>query len=242
MNRTQWGVALVCLVALGFSGRFLLRPKPQANAERVREIATRGLAAYLAQTQPGRRVLVFSNPFAREPKSATAIVKMEEAGIRGLEEGWKGKLTVAAIVQPELKAGARENPQAFIADPETATPLSYLVAPDAFDNQAKLHAGCELVVSLIGLPAELERCEIWIRPGLPAFALLLPDPGVIGGVQAVRSAVTSGKLLAFVLRRPGAPSDSEPVTGDSLAEFQKRFVLVNRDNFEDVAKTSPELQ
>lgn len=242
MNRTQWGMALVCLVVVGFAARILLKPKPQLNAERVREIATRGLAAYLAQTQPGRRVLVFSNPFARDPKSAPAIVKMEEAGIRGLEEGWKEKLKVAAVVLPELKAGARENPQAFIADPETPTPLSYLVAPDAFDNQAKLHAGCELVVSLIGLPAELERCEIWSRSGPPAFALLLPDLSVIGGVQAVRAAVTSGKLLAFVLRRPGAPSDSEPATGDSLEEFQKRFVLVTKDNFEDVAKARPELQ
>ena len=242
MNRTQWWMALACLVVLGSTARFLIRPKPQLNAERVREIATRGLAAYLAQTHPGRRVLVFSNPFAQDPKSAPAVVRMEKAGIRGLEEGWRGKLTLVAMVLPELKSGARENPQAFVADPETATPLSYLVAPNAFDNQATLHAGCDLVVSLIGLPAELERCEIWSRPGPPAFALLLPDLSVIGGVQAVRAAVTSGKLLAFVLRRPGAPSDSEPATGDAVAEFQKRFVLVTKDNFEDVARASPELQ
>ena len=242
MNRTQWWLALVCLVAVGFAARFLIGTKPQVNAEHVREIATRGLAAYLAQTQPGRRVLVFSNPFAREANTEPAIVKMEDAGIRGLEEGWKGKLTVAAIALPQLKVGARENPQAFIADPETTTPLSYLVAPDAFDNQAKLHAGCELVVSLIGLPADLDHCEIWTRPGPPAFALLLPDLGVIGGVDAVKRAVKSGKLLAFVLRRPGSPSDSEPVTGDSRDEFEKRFVLVTKENLEEVAKSNPELQ
>jgi hypothetical protein len=242
MNRTKWALLLVFLVAFGFAARFLLKPKPQSNAENVREVATRGLADYLARTQSGRRVLVFSNPFAREANTAPAIVKMEEAGIRGLQEGWKGKLAVAAIALPELKAGARENPQAIVGDPETTTPLSYLVAPDAFDNQAKLHPGCDLVVSLIGLPAELDRCEIWTQQGPPAFALLLPDVGIIGGTDAVRRAVNSGKLVAFVLRRPGAPPDSEPATWDSRSEFQKRFVLVTRDNFEEVAKSNPELQ
>ena len=242
MNRAKWGATLVCLVALGFIARVLLGPRPHVNAEHVREIATRGLAGYLAQTQPGRRVLVFSNPFASEANTEPAIVKMEEAGIRGLQEGWKGKLNMVAIALPELKAGARGNPGAFITDPETTTPLSYLVAPGAFDNQAKLHPGCDLVVSLIGLPADLDRCEIWTRSGPPTFALLLPDLAVIGGTEAVRQAVKSGKLIAFILRRPGAPSDSEPVTSDSLAEFQKRFVLVTQDNFEEVLKSNPELQ
>ncbi len=242
MNQTKWGLGLVGLVAFGFAAQFVLKPKPQLNAEHVRAIATRGLAEYLARAQPGRRVLVFSNPFARETTTAPAIVRMEEAGIRGLQEGWNGKLTVAAIVIPELKAGARANPQALIEDPETTTPLSYLVAPDAFDNQARQHPGCDLVVSLIGLPADLERCEIWKRPGAPAFALLLPDLGMVGGADAVRRVVVSGKLLAFVLRRPGAPADSQSATGDSASEFDRRFVLVTRENFDEVAKSNPELR
>jgi hypothetical protein len=242
MKPGKWGAVLVSLAALGIGTRFLLGPKPQVNAEHVREIATWRLAEYLAQSRPGCRVLILSNPFAREASTQPAIVGMENAGIRGLETGWKGKLTLEAIALPELKAGARENPQTFITDPETTTPLSYLVAPDAFDQQAKLHAGCELVVSLIGLPAELDRCEIWTRPGPPAFALLLPDFGVVGGIDVVRRAVKSGKLLAFVLRRPGAPSDSEPVSSNALAEFQRRFVLVTQDNLEDVLKSNPELR
>lgn len=242
MKPAKWGAVFVCLAALGIAIRLLLGPKPQLNAEHVREIATRTLGEYLAQSRPGSRVLVFSNPFARDTNAEPAIVKMEDAGIRGLETGWKGKLTAGAIALPELKPGVRENPQAFIADPETTTPLSYLVAPDAFDQQAKSHGGCELVVSLIGLPAELDRCEIWTRPGPPAFALLLPDLGVVGGIDAVRQAVKSGKLLAFILRRPGAPSDSESIGSDAVAEFQKRFVLVTQDNFEDVLKSNPELR
>jgi len=167
---------------------------------------------------------------------------MEDAGLRGLRKGWEGKISSVTIVHPELKAGALENPQSFIADPESTTPLSYLVTPDAFDNQAKQHSDCDLIVSLIGLPAELDRCEVWTRQGPPAFALLLPDLGLFGGTEAIRQAVKSGKLLAFVLRRPGAPPDSESGTDDFAAEFEKRFVLVTPANFEEVAKALAELK
>lgn len=242
MKFTKWGLLVVCLGAAGFAVKHLVKSPAQANAEQVREMATRGLAEYLARTRPACRPLIFSNPFARRPGTLPAIVKMEDAGLRGLLKGWEGRITSATIVHPELKPGAADNPQSFVSDPESTTPLSYLVAPDAFDNQAKLHPDCDLMVSLIGLPAELDRCEIWTHPGPPAFALLLPDLGIIGGTEAIRQAVNSGKLLAFVLRRPGAPSDSESGTGDSAVEFEKRFVLVTRDNFEEAAKTLAELK
>lgn len=241
MTRPTPALVFVILVAAGFSFWFYLKPDPQGSALRVREIATRGLAEHLARTHPGKSALVISNPFTQRPDTARAIVDTEQAGLRGLREGFGRSISVAAVAFPELKGEARENPRALLAGVETATPLSYLVEPEAFDALAGKHANCEIIVSLIGLPLEVARCEAWKAAGAPRFALLLPDLRVIGDAAAVKVAMKSGKLAAFVLVRPGAPGDDTPPGRDWKAEFEKRFLLITAENVEQVIQASPGL-
>jgi hypothetical protein len=241
MTRQTPALVFVALVAAGFSLWFFLKADPQGNALRVREIATRGLAEHLARTRPGKSALIISNPFAQRQDTAQAIVETEQAGIRGLREGFGRSISVAAVVFPELKPEARENPRALLGDVETSTPLSYLVEPEAFDQLAGKHANCEIIVSLIGLPLEVARCEAWKAAGAPRFALLLPDLKVIGDAAAAKSAMKSGKLLAFVLARPGAPGDDTTPGRDWKAEFEKRFLLVTAENVEQVVQAYPGL-
>src|SRR5262245_860761 len=115
MTRQTPALVFVILVAAGFGLWFFLRPDPQGNAMRVREIATRGLAEHLAKTQPGKSALVVSNPFTQQKGTAKAIVETEQAGIRGLREGFGKSVSLAAVAFPELKAEARENPGALLA-------------------------------------------------------------------------------------------------------------------------------
>jgi len=241
MTRQTPALVFVALVAAGFGVWFFLKADPQGNALRVREIATRGLAEHLARTCSGKKALIISNPFTQQKDTARAIVETEQAGIRGLREGFGKSVSVAAVAFPELKAGARENPRALLADVETATPLSYLVEPEAFDQLAGKHANCEIIVSLIGLPLEVARCEAWKAAGAPRFALLLPDLRIVGDAAAVKSAVKSGKLAAFVLTRPGAPGDDTTPGRDWKAEFEKRFLLVTVENVEQVMQAHPGL-
>jgi hypothetical protein len=226
----------VFLVAAAFSLRLFLRPDPFGTALRTREMATRALAEHLARTQPAKRALIISNPFIRQPNTAKATVEMEQAGLRGLRAGFGKSVTVAAVAFPELKPEARDNPRALLTDVETTTPLSYLLAPDAFDNLAKQNPDCELIISLIGLPAELSRCESWRTPGPPRFALLLPDLRIIGDEAAVKNAMKSGKLLAFVLAKPDAPDASASLSSDFSAEFEKRFLLVTPENVDQIVR------
>lgn len=241
MTRQTPALVFVVLVAAGFSLWFYLKPDPQGNALRVRETATRGLAEHLARTHPGKNALIISNPFTQGQGTAKGIVETEQAGIRGLREGFGKSASVVAVVFPELKAEARENPRALLADVETSTPLSYLVEPEAFDQLARQHANCEIIVSLIGLPLEVARCEAWKAAGAPRFSLLLPDLRIIGDAAVVKSAVKSGKLAAFVLARPGAPGDDTPPGRDWKAEFEKRFLLVTAENVEQVMQSYPGL-
>lgn len=236
-------VPLLLLIALGGVAAwwFGWRSTPQRTALRVREIATWGLARHLAQKHPGCRVLVVANPFTRQPGIAREFVETEEAGIRGVRLGLGTTGSLVAVAFPELKPDAVANPRALLQDADTTTPLSYLVAEDAFDKLLQQNAGSDTLVSLIGLPVELGKVEAWTKPGAPRFALLLPDLTMIGKFSAVRAALQSGKLVAFVLARPGGPGSETEVSGDAAAEFEKRFVLVTAENIDAVQKAQPSL-
>ena len=228
---------LLSILLLGgaIAGWYFTRPSAVGTTLRVREIAARGLAGELVRSQPsGTRVLILSNPFTQQADVARAIAEMEQAGLAGIREGLGTQLTVGAVAFPELKAEARQNPAALLTGIETTTPVSFLVAPESFDKVIQQHADCPVVVSLIGLPGELAACEAWKATSPVKFALLLPDFRSITDSATVARAVKSGKLVAFVLPKPGAPDNNVPAGGDWKAEFERRFILVNASNVEQV--------
>ena len=235
--------ALVFLVrgAAGFAAWHFSRSDPVGDALRARELATRGLAEHLVRTHPGKRVLVVSNPFTKLEETAKGIMEMEAAGIRGLREGFGDRMKIGAVGFPQLKPGARENPQTFLVEAETTTPLSYLVATNAFDQLAKEHSDCEIIVSLIGLPLALNQCEAWSDSDTTKFALLLPDFRAIADAATVQKAVKSGKLSAFVLAKPGVLDGAASPGRDFKAEFEKRFILVTEENIDRIVQSQPEL-
>ncbi|MBN2507660.1 MAG: hypothetical protein JXQ71_13290 [Verrucomicrobia bacterium] len=244
MKRSHALWSLLALAALAVAAWLGWRASPASNALRSREIATRALARHLApsvSTSSGaRRVLVIGNPFTQWPNLPPEMRDTESASWRGLELGFgPGAALVAGF--PRLKPGARENPRSIPIDPVTTTPLSYLVAPDAFDELADAHADCDLIVSLIGLPAQLGEVACWRKPGPPAFALVLPDLRMVGGRQALREAMQRGKLLAFVLPHPQAPPSDVPPRRDWQAEFARRYVLVTADNVAERMQSHPHL-
>jgi hypothetical protein len=241
MKRQWLALLLIAMVFGGLAAHFLLGDSPHRNALRARQLATRSLAEFIARTHSGHRVLVVSNPFTQRRGIAREIIETEEAGIRGLREGFGKAVAVGAIGYPALKPEALENPRSLISDVETTTPLSYLVADDAFDKLAEGHADCDIIVSLVGLPANLSECETWQAAGARKFALLFPDLRIIGDTAAVQRALQSGKLLAFLLRKPGGVDDQRPLGKDLQAEFDKRFVLVSAENVEQVRSKYPNL-
>jgi hypothetical protein len=215
------------------------RNREQRNAFTARELATRELGRHLASKFPGSRVLVLSNPFIPLDRANADVARMETAGINGLKEGAASKLNFE-IAYPELTPEAQADPHAVLGDKETVTPLSFLVAEGAVDKVVAKHPQCDLVVSLIGLPADLENVQCWQAEGKPAFALLLPDLRLLGGARAVQHAVKRGKLTAFILNKPGAPDFRAPVRSE-LGEFEKRFLLVTPENIDEMIRTYPQL-
>jgi len=206
-----------------------------------REMATRFLGEYLARQYPGRHIVVFANPFSNLPGQPREIYQFEQAGLRGLRQGVGTALKIEQVVFPELKPGALENPHTAAIDRSTTTPLSYLVADDAFDKVAHQYPRAEILVSLIGLPVNIRETEIWKTDHDRRFALLLPDLRMVGDQAAIRRAVQSGRLAAMVLPKPGAPPEDQPLGKDSRTEFERRFLLITPATIEGYLKAYPRL-
>jgi len=230
----SWMVVAV-LGGLGLGIWFFLRADPFGDAMHEREIATRRLAEYLVKSRAGQRVLIISNPFA--PTQGGRILAQEAAGIRGLRKGFADKIAIEAVAYPNLRPEARTNPRSIETLPGTSTPLSFLMADDCFDQLVTQYPACDLIVSLVGLPANLDQVAVWKRPAPPRFALLLPDLRVIGDAPAVKDALKSGKLAGFIAQKPIRSTST--VAHESA--FDRQFLLINNENVEQMLADYPAL-
>ncbi len=244
MKRTQLGIllafaafaALTLLWMRSRSGDAGLRGRAASH----REMALQVLGEYLAERHPHGKALIVSNPFVQQGSPDADTRRFEEAGVRGLTRGWGTRIQSLGTVYPKLRAEAQTNPESVPIDPESKTPLSFLQVPRAWDELLQTHPDADLWVSLIGVPLDLTSQEFWRRPK-PALALLLPDVRMLGGRDGITAALLSGKLTALILARPGSPPDSEASAPDARAEFERRFILVTRENLRDVLALYPTL-
>ncbi len=198
------------------------------------------LAEYIASKRHPAHVLVMSNPFTQTRGGPAQVYSYQKAGVAGLQQGFGVKAELR-IAFPRLKPEALQGAGGVYVDPQTKTPLSFLVAEDAFDEVARKNSDCDVIVSLIGLPVKLNAVESWTKGAAPAFGLLLPDWRMIGDTQGILNAFKSGKLLAAVLDKPGAPPDTKPVSAEYRSEFDARYILATPENIESLLKTSPQL-
>ncbi len=199
------------------------------------------MAEYLAGQFGRQRALIVSNPFTQQKGRPKEIYEFEEAGIRGLRAGFRNRIIVAAVAFPDLRPQFILKPDSVYVDPKTTTPLSYLIAEDAFDTLARKHSDCGLIVSLIGLPVNLNRTELWRKPDGPKLALLLPDLRMGGDQAAIRSAVQSRKIVALVLNKPGASPEDAPTEKNGQTEFERRYLLVTPEGIDQVIRSYPRL-
>jgi len=217
------------------SGGFGSRPLAQ------RELATQFLGQYLARTYPGDKAIILSNPFSNRSGQPAQVYDFERAGVRGLERGLGKAVAVEKVAFPELKPGALENPHAFPIPPNTSTPLAYLVKDDSLDRILQESPGVQIVISLIGLPANVQQTRAWKSTNRCRFGLLLPDLRVLGDQGAVLDAFRSERIAAVILNKPGAPPEDQPLGKDPKMEFDQRFLLVTPANVERYMRLFPRL-
>ena len=222
--------ALVSLLTFLFA---CSRSAPQSE----RAVATRVLAEYVATAAAPKAVLVISNPFTQQSGRPAEVYAFEKAGVKGLKEGFGSKVPVT-VAFPKLKEAVLRDPGSVQVDPQTTTPLSFLVAENAFSELIQQHPNCNVVVSLIGLPVNLAGLKEWSQAGGPRFALLLPDWRTIGGREEILRAFREKKLVAAVVNKPN-PVDA--AGNDYKEQFENKFFLVTAANAEKILSESPAL-
>ena len=219
-----WLVALLLIVAvLVVSRPFLSAGKEMGEAVMSRQRAMELLGSSLSSDFGEKPVLVLSNPYIQKGGQSKTIRQFEAAGIKGLELGL-GEESQLEIVFPEIMPEYQEHPEKAVFPPNTKTPLSFLMEGASIDQLAFSHPGCELIVSLIGLPVGIDQLKVW-KEGKHQFGLLLPDLRVLGSKRKALEAIKSGKIAAVVVDDPQS----------------KEAFLINSTNVEEVMSSRSQL-
>ena len=183
------------------------------------------LGARVAKLRPHCKVLVLSNPFSKAAGVFDEKSQYESAGIDGLRKGL-GPGAEVTVVFPEVRPEYFTHRESIVIPPDSRTPLSFVIRPEAVDQLAGAHPECNVIVSLIGLPAGVQQLKIWSEKDPRSFALLLPDLRLLGSPAEVAAAFGREKILAAVFQ--------DPTSGQPL--------LVTRENIEELlAKTPKEI-
>jgi hypothetical protein len=205
-----------------------------------REVATRVLAAHLARRYPEAKALIIGNPFTQRSGQSSEIYAFDKAEAGGFAKGFGSKRKTKEVF-PALRPEFLERPDSVFIDPRTTTPVSFLVAEDAFQHLAESNQDFDLIVSLIGFPVNLRQSRLWLEPGKPRLALLLPDWRLVGSREVIRDAVKSEKIAAAVIARPGSSPETEAAVNDDNTEFDRQFLLLTKDNLDELLQTYPHL-
>lgn len=165
------------------------------------------MAEQLARAVPaewaGKPLRVIGNPFARKAGAPADALEYQQTVLRGLSKGLGRTLREEEVVYPALKEGAWDRPELFARATPYRTPLSSLMAPDAFDRLAAEHRGVGVFISIVGVPEGLHRTSFWTNPSAPRLVLYLPDFRAVPDPSAWRRAFENGRILAAVVERAG---------------------------------------
>jgi hypothetical protein len=219
-------LSLACALGVTLLGTVVVlrgTSSEKSTALGKREQALTALGTCLAKLRPECKVLVLSNPFLKNCGYLDEKSQYERAALRGLRKGL-GRQIPVSVVFPEIRSEYFTDRQAIIPAADCRTPLSFVIQPDSVDRLAEAHPECQVIVSLIGLPAGAEQLKIWNDKDPRCFALLLPDMRVLGPPAKVLECFQSGKLLAAV--------SEDCQSGDSL--------VITRDNVQSVLQNQPQ--
>ena len=237
MEGLGWG-----LVFLGWVLSAGCSPREARLAGSRREMVIERLTAEALKAAPGAAVLTIGNPFAGLAGSDPSLREVEDASRRGVTRAVeKAGAKLAGSTVPRLREDAMRDPTSVPIPTGASTPISFMTERGAWDRIGSEFSGAGLWSSWVGLPAHLAETRAWVESGGPKWALYMPDLRLVGTREGVKEAFESGKLVAVVLARPGAPPESEAMLPDAQAEFDRRYVLVTRDRWEAVEREWPTL-
>ena len=179
------------------------------------------LAKHLSKTMPGAKVLVVTDKI--DEKNA-----FQQAKIKALKEALSPAITDVVFDVPPVKAS-----------PAGITISDVMVAAD-MDKLFAKHKDRNLIITLIGLPADMKNMKIWNqflrdKKKTPKLAI------IPGDVYSLGAFIQSGLIVGAVVSNPDYHYVDDAPVPKTYEEAFKRYLLITPQNVLNIRKKYPKM-
>ena len=212
------------------------------------KVGVEKLGMYLAEKHPGGKAVILIEPSGDRNQART------QALLAGLRDGLGSGVTIVKEYQltipEEVKAaftpggggpggpgpGGPGGGPGAPGGPEMMPPMEYWFTAEVFDNiVAEYKDQCNLVITTVGLPRDLQAMNYWNLEGAPKIAV------ASGSIYELKNVIQGGYVVAAVCYSPKAVYDEKPPPSNLDEAFDKRFLLVTPENVSRLAQTHSDL-
>lgn len=181
------------------------------------------LGKQLAEKVPNAKVLLIVEKTRPNDDRTPAL-------IQAFKDGAAGKLTIAASDTPTVTWPEGKQPKPEEID---MMPMNEMLKAKDYNDVINKHPDCNLVVSFIGLPMDVEQLNIW-----DMAADKRPKLGLINcAYHNLKNAIKSDVVVAVVGINPTAKFDEQPAPKDPKAAFDRRYIMITPENVVQMADT-----
>ncbi len=168
------------------------------------------IGQFLKNNNPDRKILLLSEPDFMQNES---IKQLAYAMIEGYGSN---NVTLDTIAVPPGYG-------------DMQIPLYMSMKAEDFDRVLDRYPDTDFVISMVGLPPDLENLNALRNENSPKLLLLgLPS----GPLPQLSELIRDGQIVAVVISNPAARYDV-PAPKDRNAAFDLRYVLVSKENLEE---------
>lgn len=177
-------------------------------------ISTEYLGQFLSESFPNAKSLIIYD--------SVSTSKLMEQRIVGLRKGLAGKIEIIKEI------GLPTTPPKDI--PPNMIRISDFINADDFNKAIKKYPKADLIISLIGLPDDIQNMDIWQiedkkkRPKLAVFG---------GSIEVLSTAIKANYIQALVVYRQMDKYANQLPPDDLKEAFNRRFILITPQNIKD---------
>ncbi len=187
------------------------------------------LGNHIANKLPGTKILLIVD---RQRQNDDRTPKLLEA----FKQGLNGKATITATETPAIDwPEGRPQPKPEELD---MMPLQEMMNAKSFNDLMTKYPDCNLIVSFIGLPNDIENLAVWAiwQEGTVEEAKRPKICLINGAYHNLKDAIKSGIVAGVVAVNPTAKFTDEAAPSDIKAAFDKRYILITPENVDDIAQ------
>jgi len=216
---------LIVVIACGVTIMFKTGSLGDGDAAQIIENETRFACAkaevlgkYLQSKCPGEKTLIVADRDFEKNERTKRLIESLKKGLGSAD---------AEVCTIEIAKKGN-----VPAEEEFMMPIEEMMTANDFDKLIDSHKDSKLIVSMIGLPRDLNKMKLWkmSKNKRPNLALLNAD------THALKNAIAGGFIVAVVSYKPGITYTEESAPSDAQKAFDMRYLLITPENVEKVSK------